>query len=523
MKTQYKPLQTVFQKALGFLVRAKRLEPSTAEALEALLEKAIADPTNGGKLVPVHIVDKNGHHTVRYHKQSEIGKLQAHPDHHHVSQLKEGDRFTHPKNGAGTITKVKGHDGKGYELGTTYDSGKKSTAYVHNVELHKPDHAPLPKDEKADLKRKVIGDDGDDTGDGIYAKMNKQKKADDLLKKLRAERKEQEAANKKPVAKKKPMPDLDKKEGPALTRSGKPIQNGKYPHNNPDWTSADHEDAVDYHKSQPANKTVRSVDGNHTHAEFVRAHGKAADSARLDEYNKAREKDFLDSQLNSTDPRYAEQQFKRTLRDGGSKMKAMRNYLNNEAGVQYSDLNSDEKESFDDLVDSFTTLGSANRPQATERDIRHALESLGIAHKQREAKAKSAPKVFSEEEATKIGDEAAQQVGFRVTQNDVYKNGKGFTMQIPTRDRGPRTDHGGGSDGDDWADDNLIDKWRAPYEKKYAGHLDKMKKHLEAKGFKVSNVMVDYGEKGHISLELNFEPTEKAIIASASPKSKKVQ
>lgn len=131
------------QKALGHFTSAssrnKPLELSVVEALEALLQKAVNDPTHGGLLHPVHIITKDGWHTVKYMRQDEIHNLRHYGEGNFVEPLREGHRFTHPKNGPGTITKVKGHDGKGYELMTKYDDGRKGTAYVHNLKLHKPE------------------------------------------------------------------------------------------------------------------------------------------------------------------------------------------------------------------------------------------------------------------------------------------------------------------------------------------------------------------------------------------------
>jgi hypothetical protein len=144
------------------------------------LEKG-GDPTNGGKLIPVHIVDKNGHHTVRYKTPAEFAALQSGGhDHQHVSQLAAGHRFTHAKNGeTGTITRDKGHDGKGgHELAVQYDSGKKATAYVHNVMPHNPLEAEeekralpnggeptKPTAKKAEAKQAEPEEDHDDFAD----------------------------------------------------------------------------------------------------------------------------------------------------------------------------------------------------------------------------------------------------------------------------------------------------------------------------------------------------------------------
>ena len=42
-----------------------------------------------------------------------------------------------------------------------------------------------------------------------------------------------------------------------------------------------------------------------------------------------------------------------------------------------------------------------------------------------------------------------------------------------SKDRGPRTDHGGGEDGDDWADEEQIEEWAQPFRESKASRLNK--------------------------------------------------
>lgn len=126
------------------------------------LEKG-GDPTNGGKLFPVHIVDKNGHHTTRYKSMEEITAMHSSGEFAHVEPIKVGHRFTHAKHGTGFITKIKGHDGKGgHEMNVAFDNGKKSTAYIHNLQMHNPleldDEKQSLPDTKSDNPYKTKGD-----------------------------------------------------------------------------------------------------------------------------------------------------------------------------------------------------------------------------------------------------------------------------------------------------------------------------------------------------------------------------
>ena len=73
-----------------------------------------------------------------------------------------------------------------------------------------------------------------------------------------------------------------------------------------------------------------------------------------------------------------------------------------------------------------------------------------------------------------------------------------------TSDRGPRTDHGGGEDGDEWMDDEQLRQVKAPYIKKWAPRLEDLKTRLKKYGIQ-AEVYVDYGEKGHISLHVTVK------------------
>lgn len=84
-----------------------------------------------------------------------------------------------------------------------------------------------------------------------------------------------------------------------------------------------------------------------------------------------------------------------------------------------------------------------------------------------------------------------------------------------TGDRGPRTDHGGGEDGDDWMSSEQIRAAAAPYDKKWRPRLEQLAKDLKAKGLSVSKYYVDYGEKGHVFLQLEI-PKELILLKKES-------
>jgi hypothetical protein len=91
------------------------------------------DPTNGGQLVPKHIVDKNGKRTIVY-----VSKDALLPEHH---DIKAGDKFKTKDGKIHTVVKDKGHaDIKGKSSGhliTLQDeTGRKHDKFIHNLEPH---------------------------------------------------------------------------------------------------------------------------------------------------------------------------------------------------------------------------------------------------------------------------------------------------------------------------------------------------------------------------------------------------
>lgn len=76
---------------------------------------------------------------------------------------------------------------------------------------------------------------------------------------------------------------------------------------------------------------------------------------------------------------------------------------------------------------------------------------------------------------------------------------------VLTGDRGPRTDHGGGDDGEDWMSYEDITRHAEPYRKKWQPKADALQASLRGGGYPTATVRVDYGEKGHITLAINIE------------------
>lgn len=89
-----------------------------------------------------------------------------------------------------------------------------------------------------------------------------------------------------------------------------------------------------------------------------------------------------------------------------------------------------------------------------------------------------------------------------------YNNGLCLSFHIGPIDRGPRIDHGGGEDGDDWLDDNEVEELA---ERHYEENISKinslegiLKSEFEDYKCELKKTTVDYGEKGHVSVELEI-------------------
>lgn len=70
-------------------------------------------------------------------------------------------------------------------------------------------------------------------------------------------------------------------------------------------------------------------------------------------------------------------------------------------------------------------------------------------------------------------------------------------------DRGPRQDHGGGEDGDEWLEDYEVEELEEEYYELRIKAVNRMKAHFVKKGFKV-DIDFEYGEKGHCTWSLRI-------------------
>ncbi len=91
--------------------------------------------------------------------------------------------------------------------------------------------------------------------------------------------------------------------------------------------------------------------------------------------------------------------------------------------------------------------------------------------------------------------------------DDIYLRNDKLQFDIDV-DRGPRTDHGGGDDGDDWMSSSEVNRLYKKYKEMNKSHFEKLKKALVEKGFSDVNITDDYGEKGHYTF---------SVSASAKP------
>lgn len=90
----------------------------------------------------------------------------------------------------------------------------------------------------------------------------------------------------------------------------------------------------------------------------------------------------------------------------------------------------------------------------------------------------------------------------------------GDFFSAETGERGPRTDHGGGPDGDGWMSPSQIEKYRQPYVKKWKPKMEKMIKDLAKSGIK-ADWDLEYGEKGHIMLQVRIKSSSSVFPDSA--------
>jgi len=155
-------------------------------------------------------------------------------------------------------------------------------------------------------------------------------------------------------------------------------------------------------------------------------------------------------------------------------------------------------ESFEEFVNEMALSPEDKKARRNER--RHA-KRFGItlpplSSAQKSAKTTKASQLTPEELLAAVIDASPSR---RIEWD---QHGTSFYGQ--TDDRGPRTDHGGGDDGEDWMDDEQIRDAAAPYYRKWKGPMAQMEKDLAKKGI-TATVRMDYGEKGHIALDVNIQ------------------
>ena len=93
---------------------------------------------------------------------------------------------------------------------------------------------------------------------------------------------------------------------------------------------------------------------------------------------------------------------------------------------------------------------------------------------------------------------------YRNREGNKFEGRKGdYYLDFNTDDRGPRTDHGG-EDGDGWMGSEEIRRVSKPYIDKWRPRLDQLEKELKQAGVDVKTY-VDYGEKGHVALQLQIK------------------
>lgn len=71
-------------------------------------------------------------------------------------------------------------------------------------------------------------------------------------------------------------------------------------------------------------------------------------------------------------------------------------------------------------------------------------------------------------------------------------------------DRGPRTDHGGGSDGDDWMDDDQLREVSEEYYERNKFKIKRIENFLSKNNLE-GKVTWDYGEKGHFCIDIRLK------------------
>ena len=163
-----------------------------------------------------------------------------------------------------------------------------------------------------------------------------------------------------------------------------------------------------------------------------------------------------------------------------------------------------------------TTSGTIENPSKASNatwygsDPKSLDDILNRYGKKQEAPKKEPAKPAAPKKITKFAEGEVEselkgflKSGMKITDVDIDKDGKSFTAYIDTGERGPRTDHGGGPDGDGWMSYEQVEKLRKTYGKPFEPTLDKIKNEFGKRFKGTIKGQVDYGEKGHVGLYIS--------------------
>lgn len=142
--------------------------------------------------------------------------------------------------------------------------------------------------------------------------------------------------------------------------------------------------------------------------------------------------------------------------------------------------------------------------------LRDVLSKYGISKESTSTETKPVKEVPKKEKnISELSSESVEgdirsllKPGMKITDLHLSRDNTYFDTYIQTPDRGPRTDHGGGVDGDEWMDDYQLESVSKPYREKYKPFMESLKTNLEKK-YKDVDVYFDYGEKGHVGIQVS--------------------
>jgi hypothetical protein len=137
----------------------------------------------------------------------------------------------------------------------------------------------------------------------------------------------------------------------------------------------------------------------------------------------------------------------------------------------------------------------------TQADIEKTLDNYPEAAKREAKKRKEEVKAARKEKRERLTIAGAEKALKQIAGNNQSDVGSGGRFWIELGIRGPRTDHGGGDDGEGWMSSRQIEKVSKPYFKQAKPKMDRIKQQLKDLGYRVKDLRLDYGEKGHISVD----------------------